>query len=118
MINPSQFVDFCSIYIIARVCIQIYGGVSGLHDLGPMGCAVETNIIQAWRTHFILHDSMLELKCSALTPEAVLRSSGHIDRFADWMVKDVGTGECFRANQLIRSQSEALIRVKLEMPHH
>lgn len=96
--------------------IKIYGGVSGLYDLGPMGCAVENNIIQAWRTHFILHDSMLEVKCSALTPEAVLKSSGHIERFMDWMVRDVVTGECFRADQLIRSQAEALLRVRRIYP--
>lgn len=29
------------------------------------------------------------------------RASGHVDRFADFMVKDVKTGECFRADHLI-----------------
>jgi glycyl-tRNA synthetase len=36
------------------------------------------------------------------------RASGHVDRFADLMVKDVGTGECFRLDHLIKSHLEKL----------
>lgn len=51
----------------------IYGGVTGLYDFGPMGCALKSNMIQYWRRHFILEDSMLEVECSALTPANVLK---------------------------------------------
>lgn len=34
------------------------------------------------------------------------RASGHVDRFADLMVKDVGTGECFRLDHLIKAHLE------------
>jgi len=91
--------------------IQIYGGISGLYDFGPMGCAVKNNVIQAWRSHFILNEGMLEVECSSLTPEQVLKASGHVERFIDWMVKDVKNGECFRADHLIKNQAEALLQV-------
>ncbi|KAI6184565.1 Diadenosine tetraphosphate synthetase [Aphelenchoides bicaudatus] len=90
----------------------IYGGVTGLYDFGPMGCALKSNMIQYWRRHFILEDSMLEVECSALTPADVLKASGHVDRFIDWMVKDVKTGDCFRADHLIKNAAEALIKNK------
>ena len=32
----------------------------------------------------------------------VFRTSGHVDKFADYMVKDVKTGECFRADHLLK----------------
>jgi glycyl-tRNA synthetase len=32
------------------------------------------------------------------------RASGHVDRFVDFMVKDVKTGECFRADHLIEGR--------------
>ena len=32
----------------------------------------------------------------------VFRTSGHVDKFADYMVKDVTTGECFRADHLLK----------------
>ena len=31
-----------------------------------------------------------------------LRASGHVDRFTDYMVKDVKTGECYRADHLLK----------------
>jgi glycyl-tRNA synthetase len=55
---------------------KIYGGVAGLYDYGPPGCAVKANVQQFWRQHFVLEESMLELECPAVTPEAVLRASG------------------------------------------
>ncbi|KAI6196459.1 Diadenosine tetraphosphate synthetase [Aphelenchoides besseyi] len=90
----------------------IYGGVTGLYDFGPMGCALKTNMIQYWRKHFILEESMLEVECTSLTPEQVLKASGHVDRFIDWMVKDVKTGECFRADHLIKNAAEELLKNK------
>ncbi|CAF3843616.1 unnamed protein product, partial [Adineta steineri] len=40
---------------------SIYGGVNGLYDYGPVGCAIKTNIINLWRRHFILEEQMLEI---------------------------------------------------------
>jgi len=77
-----------------------------------MGCGLKANMIQYWRRHFILEDSMLEVECSSLTPESVLKTSGHVERFVDWMVKDVKTGDCFRADHLIKNAAEALIQNK------
>jgi glycyl-tRNA synthetase (class II) len=37
----------------------------------------------------------------------VFRASGHVDRFADFMVKDVKTGECFRADHLIEGMEQS-----------
>lgn len=34
---------------------------------------------------------MLEIECPAVTPEIVLKTSGHVDRFQDYMVSDVET---------------------------
>ncbi|GAB0185027.1 glycine--tRNA ligase [Grus japonensis] len=81
---------------------SIYGGVSGLYDFGPVGCALKNNIIQAWRQHFIQEEQILEIDCTMLTPEPVLKTSGHVDKFADFMVKDVKNGECFRADHLLK----------------
>ena len=41
-----------------------------------------------------------------LTPETVLKASGHVDKFADLMVKDVKNGECFRLDHLIKAHLE------------
>lgn len=48
-------------------------GVSGLYDFGPMGCALKNNILQVWRQHFIQEEQILEIDCTMLTPEPVLK---------------------------------------------
>lgn len=58
-------------------------------------------MIDLWRKHFVLAENMLEMECTCLTPEVVLKTSGHVDRFTDLMVKDLETGECFRADKLL-----------------
>ncbi|XP_058986336.1 glycine--tRNA ligase [Musca domestica] len=90
----------------------IYGGITGQYDFGPMGCALKSNILSLWRQFFSLEEQMLEVDCSILTPEPVLKASGHVDRFADLMVKDVKTGECFRLDHLIKNALEKLSREK------
>lgn len=88
---------------------KIYGSVAGFYDYGPPGCAIKQNITQLWRQHFILEESMLEVECPAVTPEAVLKASGHVDRFTDFMVTDVKTGDCHRADHLLKAALEALL---------
>jgi len=84
----------------------IYGGVTGQYDFGPMGCAMKQNLLSAWRNHFVLEEQMLEVDCTVLTPEPILAASGHVERFADFMVKDLKNGECFRLDHLIKAALE------------
>lgn len=89
---------------------EIYGGVSGLFDYGPPGCAVLNNMVDLWRKHFVLEEDMLEVDCTMLTPEEILKTSGHVEKFADWMCKDPKTGEIFRADHLIEDVLEARLK--------
>ncbi|KAJ6216538.1 hypothetical protein RDWZM_007695 [Blomia tropicalis] len=90
----------------------IYGGITGQFDFGPMGCSIKNNIINLWRNHFVLNEQMLEVDCTVLTPEPVLKASGHVERFADLMVKDLANGDCFRLDHLIKAHLEKLITDK------
>ncbi|AEO58039.1 hypothetical protein MYCTH_80528 [Thermothelomyces thermophilus ATCC 42464] len=89
---------------------EIYGGVSGLYDYGPPGCALQANVIDIWRKHFILEEDMLEVDCTALTPHDVLKTSGHVDKFADWMCKDPKNGEILRADHFVEDVLEARLK--------
>ncbi|KAJ6712927.1 GLYCYL-TRNA SYNTHETASE/DNA polymerase SUBUNIT GAMMA-2 [Salix purpurea] len=81
---------------------KIYGGVAGLYDYGPPGCAIKSNVLAFWRQHFVLEENMLEVDCPCVTPEVVLKASGHVDKFTDLMVKDEKTGTCYRADHLLK----------------
>lgn len=75
-----------------------------------MGCALKSNILSAWRQFFVLEEQMLEVDCSILTPEQVLKASGHVDRFADFMVKDTKNGDCFRLDHLLKNYWEKMMK--------
>ncbi|CAN0132444.1 unnamed protein product, partial [Scytosiphon promiscuus] len=95
---------------------EIHGGVSGLFDLGPPGCGLKGNIVSLWKQHFILAEGMLEMECTNLTPENVLQTSGHVDKFTDLMVKDSVTGESLRADKLLEDIIDDLLNNNPTMP--
>ncbi|CAI5735189.1 unnamed protein product [Hyaloperonospora brassicae] len=85
---------------------EIYGGVGGFYDFGPPACALKSNLLQFWRRHFVFADKLLEVECTNLMPEVVLKTSGHVDRFTDLMVKCTKSGECYRADKLLEDHVE------------
>ena len=50
----------------------------------------------------------VQVECPAVTPEMVLKASGHVDRFTDFMVTDVVTHDCHRADHLLKAALEAV----------
>lgn len=57
-----------------------------------------------------MEEDMLEVDCTMLTPEVVLKTSGHVDKFADWMCKDPKSGEIFRADHLVEEVLESRLK--------
>ena len=53
---------------------------------------------------------MLEMDGSIMTPAEVLKTSGHVDKFTDLMVRDLKTGEIFRADHLV----EVVLNTRLD----
>ena len=53
---------------------------------------------------------MLEVDCTMLTPHEILKTSGHVDKFADWMCKDPKSGEIFRADHLVEEVLESRLK--------
>ena len=74
-----------------------------MYDYGPAGSSLQANIINEWRKHFIVEEAMLELDTTIMTPAPVFETSGHVARFADWMVKDSKTGDVLRADHLVKN---------------
>ncbi|KAL1407541.1 Glycine--tRNA ligase 1, mitochondrial [Vanrija albida] len=89
---------------------EIYGGVAGLYDYGPTGSSLQANILDAWRKHYIIEEDMLELDTTIMTLDEVLKTSGHVAKFADWMVKDSKNGEIYRADHLVEAVIEARLK--------
>ncbi|MCI4396463.1 MAG: glycine--tRNA ligase [Thermoprotei archaeon] len=82
---------------------EIYGGLSGMYDLGPYGAAMKENIINEWKYYFIRRhqEIMAEIETPIIGPEIVYAASGHLESFTDPIVTCQNCGRKFRADQLI-----------------
>lgn len=83
---------------------EIYGGLKGTWDLGPLGVALNNNIKREWWKHFVENrEDMYGLDATILMNERVWEASGHTGAgFADPIVEDLVTNERFRADHLLK----------------
>ena len=80
---------------------EIYGGLQGLYDYGPLGVELKNNIKQSWWASMVYdRDDIEGLDASILTHPDVLKYSGHEDTFSDPLVDCKSCGERFRADQV------------------
>ena len=80
---------------------EIYGGLQGLYDYGPLGVELKNNLKQAWWKSIIYErDDVEGLDASILTGKEVLKHSGHEDTFSDPLVDCKKCKNRFRADQL------------------
>lgn len=78
---------------------QIYGGLQGFYDYGPMGVELKNNLKQAWWKAMVYErDDVEGLDASIVTAQKVLRHSGHEDTFSDPMVDCKHCKSRFRAD--------------------
>ncbi len=80
---------------------DIYGGIKGLYDYGPMGVELKNNLKNAWWKSMIYERDDIEgLDATILTAPEVLKHSGHEDTFSDPLVDCKSCKARWRADQL------------------
>lgn len=84
---------------------EIYGGVSGFIDLGPLGTGLKREIEDMWREFFLRRHAFVEISTPIITPERVLEASGHVKNFKDPMTECTNCHRRFRADQLIKEST-------------
>jgi glycyl-tRNA synthetase len=84
---------------------EIYGGVSGFIDLGPLGTGLKREIEDTWREFFLRRHGFVEISTPIITPERVLEASGHVKNFKDPMTECTNCHRRFRADQLIKEST-------------
>ena len=96
---------------------EIYGGVGGFYDYGPLGVLLKNNIVDKWRRTFVLpyQDIIVEIETPIIMPRVVFEASGHVEHFTDFVVECLSCGRKYRADQLIEEElGKRGIRVKVE----
>lgn len=87
---------------------EIYGGLQGVYDYGPLGIELKNNLKQAWwQRNIYERDDIEGLDAAILSHKSVFRFSGHEDTFADQMVDCRQCKKRWRADHLKDSRCEA-----------
>jgi len=88
---------------------DVYGGLSGTWDYGPLGVALKRNIMQLWWKMFVDdRDDMYGVDAAILMNQNVWKASGHVDTFTDPLVEDLETKQRFRADHLVKDAGFAV----------
>lgn len=83
---------------------EIYGGLQGMYDYGPLGVELKNNLKNAWWSAMIYDNDNIEgLDASILSNPMVLKYSGHEDTFSDPMVDCKTCKSRFREDQIPKS---------------
>lgn len=96
---------------------EIYGGVGGFYDYGPLGVLLKDNIVDKWRRTFVLpyQDLIVEIESPIIMPRVVFEASGHLEHFTDFIIECTSCGRRYRADQLIEEEmSRRGLKVRVE----
>ena len=80
---------------------EIYGGLAGTYDYGPLGTLLKRNIVNEWLKFFVdgWHD-MYQIDTAILMNPKVWQASGHVDTFTDPLVECSNCHSRFRADKI------------------
>ncbi len=80
---------------------EIYGGIQGFWDYGPLGAELKRNVKEAWWTTMTrLRDDVVGLEATIIMAPQIWKASGHVDTFSDPMCDCLLTKKRFRADQI------------------
>ena len=99
--NMDDLVSLCKRRGFIFPSNDIYGGMKGLYDFGPMGVELKINLKNSWWKSIVYErDDVEGLDSTILTSPLVLQHSGQEDTFTDPLVDCKTCGERFRADQV------------------
>lgn len=83
---------------------EIYGGMAGFIDYGPLGNAVRRKLENLWRKYFVINERSVEIDTPTIGVEEVFIASGHAEGFTDVAIECESCGRVFRADHYIKEK--------------
>jgi glycyl-tRNA synthetase len=88
---------------------EIYGGINGFWDYGPLGAELKRNVKELWwNTMMRQREDVVGLEATIIMLPAIWKASGHVDTFSDPMCDCKKCKKRFRADQLCEDQGLSL----------
>ena len=101
MVDMEKLVSLCKRRGFIYPGSEIYGGINGFWDYGPMGVELKRNIKEQWWKNMVQNrDNCVGVDCAIIMHPDVWKTSGHVDGFHDPMVDCVDCKKRFRADHL------------------
>ena len=87
---------------------EVYGGLNGFWDYGPLGAELKRNIKSSWWNRMtLMREDVVGLEASIIMHPRIWEASGHTSTFSDLMVDCLLTKKRFRADQVDPQSGEA-----------
>jgi glycyl-tRNA synthetase len=81
---------------------EIYGGLAGTYDYGPLGTQLKRNITHLWWDFFVDNrDNIFGIDTTTLMNPKVWEASGHVATFNDPLIEDLKTKRRFRLDHIL-----------------
>ena len=97
----ERIVSLCKRRGLVFQSSEIYGGINGFWDYGPLGAELKRNVKDHWwRTMTQRRDDVVGLEATIIMHPRIWEASGHATTFADPMVDCLLTKKRFRADQI------------------
>lgn len=94
---------------------EVYGGLAGTWDYGPLGTQLKRNITDLWWKFFVQdRDDMYGLDSAILMNPKVWEASGHVSGFTDPLIEDVKTKKRYRLDHLLEDAGVDIKGMKLD----
>ncbi len=82
---------------------DVYGGLSGTWDYGPLGVQLKRNIMNLWWRRFVdERDDMYGVDAAILMNQKVWKASGHVDTFVDPLCEDTVNRRRYRTDHILK----------------
>lgn len=100
-VSLEKIVALCKRRGFVYQSAEIYSGLNGVYDFGPLGAQLRKNIKDAWLNHMTQWaEDVVVMDGSILGSAAVWKASGHLDNFSDPMVDCLSCKKRYRADEL------------------
>jgi glycyl-tRNA synthetase len=101
-VNSNELLSLCKRRGFIWPSFEIYGGVAGMFDYGPLGSNMRNNIVEVWRDIYRGREGFIEIDSETVNPREVFKASGHVDEFSDLITYCTKCQSAFRADHLVK----------------
>ena len=89
---------------------EVYDGLNGVYDYGPLGAELKNNIKEYWwRAMVQMHENIVGLDSAIFMHPLIWKASGHVDAFNDPLVDNKDSKKRFRADVLVEGEIDKML---------